>query len=496
MNKSVGSKSSKKNDAGHPNSDTLSKVNSLFDYAPISLWEEDFSPVKQKLDRLRADGITGLAGHLDAHPQLVDDLMASSVVLNVNRKTLEMFGASSQGELIENLPKIFGDKMRPLFRETLLYIWDGKLFYEHQAVNYSLKNELIDINFSWSVLPGNEKNYARVLVAITEITDRKRAERGLAETLAHYKRLFEHSPVSLWEEDFSLVKQHLDRLRTHGVKDIQKYMDDHPGFIDECMDEIIILDVNQRTLDLYGARTKPELLEHQKKVFRDEMRQHFQQQLVNFWNGKLDYEQEGVNYTLSGDRIEINLHLAVMPEDKDTFSRVLVSIEDITARKRADAYLKYLGTHDVLTGLYNRAFFEEERYRLELSRHFPVSIVIADLDGLKAINDFMGHAGGDDMLRRAAEVLKAAFRIEDVVARIGGDEYAVLLPDTDAEAAEQGLLRIRNLISLNNSFYHGPPLSLSIGVSTGEKGASLLEIQREADDLMYKEKKEKYRVKK
>src|SRR5205085_12588441 len=128
-----------------------------------------------------------------------------------------------------------------------------------------------------------------------------------------------------------------------------------------------------------------------------------------------------------------------------TYEHVLVSIEDITARKQAEDYLKYLGTHDVLTGLYNRAYFAEELARLGRGRRFPVSMIMADLNGLKEVNDSLGHAEGDKLIRRAAEVLQASVRAEDLVTRTGGDEFAIILPATTAEAAAEAVLRVQGV---------------------------------------------------
>jgi diguanylate cyclase (GGDEF)-like protein len=113
---------------------------------------------------------------------------------------------------------------------------------------------------------------------------------------------------------------------------------------------------------------------------------------------------------------------------------------------------------------------------------------MVDVDGLKATNDRQGHAAGDSLLRRTAQVLMQVFRVEDVVARIGGDEFAVLIPEADAAAAAQAVDRIRSVLSIHNRNTQGDPLGLSVGAATGEKGCSLAEILKEADSRMYREK--------
>ena len=133
-------------------------------------------------------------------------------------------------------------------------------------------------------------------------------------------------------------------------------------------------------------------------------------------------------------------------------------------------------------------FFDEEINRLERGRRFPVSIVMADIDGLKKINDFQGHASGDQLLKRAADVLAKSFRGEDMVARIGGDEFAALLPNADAEAAKQALKRIQNNIQEDNTGKNKFPLSISCGASTAEIGQNLKDALKQADKRMYKEK--------
>ncbi len=170
------------------------------------------------------------------------------------------------------------------------------------------------------------------------------------------------------------------------------------------------------------------------------------------------------------------------------------TILDITERKQTEEKLRYMSTHDPLTGLYNRGYFQEELERLELGRQFPVSIVVSDIDKLKYVNDTLGHAEGDDLITRAALMLKGAFRAEDVVARIGGDEFAVLLPSADAQVVEDALSRVMSKIEASNATGVSFPLSMSFGAATASKGERLEETLKLADKRMYEHKFKKTRT--
>lgn len=175
--------------------------------------------------------------------------------------------------------------------------------------------------------------------------------------------------------------------------------------------------------------------------------------------------------------------------DKDgVFLGISGSNRDITEHKRVEEKLQYLGTHDELTGLFNRAYFEVELERLAGGRHFPVSVVMADVDGLKKVNDLHGHAAGDRMLRQAATVLLETFRAEDVVARIGGDEFAVLLPLTDRHIVAELLKRIASSQEVVNCSGSDCVVSLSLGSATVRKGESLTKAIHRADMQMYQHK--------
>jgi diguanylate cyclase (GGDEF)-like protein len=158
--------------------------------------------------------------------------------------------------------------------------------------------------------------------------------------------------------------------------------------------------------------------------------------------------------------------------------------------KAMEEKLKYITYHDPITKVYNRVYFEQEMQRLSCGRFNPVGIVIADVDGLKIVNDTLGHKAGDELLISAAHLIQKCFRSSDVVSRIGGDEFAVLLPNCNEATVEEAILRIKNEITAYNREHAITiPLSLSLGYAVEQKiPLDMDELFKEADDRMYREK--------
>ncbi|PVE21326.1 histidine kinase [Microvirga sp. KLBC 81] len=464
----------------------------MFDLAPVSLWLEDYSGLKQLFEEWRADGVTSLRAHLEADPERVRACSGRIRVIKVNRKTLSLFEAENLTHLVDNLSQIFRADMLKTHIDELVQLWEGKLEFGSNTVNYTLSGKRLDIQLKGMILPGHEDGWDRVLVAIEDVTERETARRELAVSEAYARGLFEHSPVSLWVEDFSAVKQLLEDVRRQGISNFRTFTDVHPEFVTRCMSEIRVIDVNRHTLELFAAPDKKTLLGNLSEVFREEMQEHFREQLIDLWHGRIFQQREVVNYSLAGDGLHLHLQFSVLPGYEQDWSLVQVALTDITARKRAEAYLEYLGKHDVLTKLYNRSFYVDELNRLERKGPFPVTVVIIDLNGLKTANDQLGHAAGDALLRRAGEVLNKAVDKPSCAARIGGDEFALLLPGMEERDAKGVLESIENLLDVNNQFYTGLPLGFSMGLATSEPGERLESVVKRADLRMYEAKRAYY----
>lgn len=464
----------------------------MFDLAPVSLWLEDFSALRQLFDDWRAQGVTDIRSHLAQDAARLRQCTACFKVLQVNQRTLELFAASSQAQLLEGLDRVFRDDMHHQVASELEQLWSGSLEFSNQTVNYSLDGRRLNVQIRARILPGHEATWGRVLVSLEDTTAHMQAAHQLQRSERYARDLFAHSPVSLWVEDFSAVRRLLEEVRARGITDFRTFLKVHPEFIGRCMQEIRVVDVNEQTLRMFNAPSKEVLLNSTARIFRGEMQDSFAEQLQDLWDGKLFQEREVVNYSLSGDMLHIHMQFSVMADHVNSWDLVLLSLVDISARKKAEAYLEYLGKHDVLTQLRNRAFYVEELNRISRKGPWPLGVIALDLNGLKRINDEHGHAAGDAMLRRLGEVLSKAVDAPACAARIGGDEFMVLLPGLDERGALAVQERIASLVELNNQFYPGQPLSLAVGLTSCSQGESVEVAVHRADQRMYADKARHY----
>jgi diguanylate cyclase (GGDEF)-like protein/PAS domain S-box-containing protein len=194
------------------------------------------------------------------------------------------------------------------------------------------------------------------------------------------------------------------------------------------------------------------------------------------------------------DGASINVEYYSYPQFKDgKVMGTVVTFMDNTERKTAEERIKYLGEHDSLTDLYNRVFFENAMNEFDSEENLPVSIIFCDVNGLKLTNDIFSHAAGDALIKKCAEVMKEVCRDSDIVARVGGDEFIILLPNTPASIAEKIIERVSNeLAKVKIEAIH---CSMSMGHETKtEIGQDIEKIMASAENKMYSEKTLKQKI--
>jgi diguanylate cyclase (GGDEF)-like protein/PAS domain S-box-containing protein len=194
---------------------------------------------------------------------------------------------------------------------------------------------------------------------------------------------------------------------------------------------------------------------------------------------------------LSGSSVSSEIYISgiITPfKDSDTnFSGWVLTFHDVSHHKQKEKMISYHTFHDHLTGLYNRAFFDVEMQRLNSDRMLPLSLIMCDANGLKLVNDAFGHDDGDRLLQQVADILSRACRKEDIIARIGGDEFAILLPNVGSSEAHSIINRIHeNCVQQESTPI---PISISLGVATIESlSMEMTEVYRLAEERMYTSK--------
>ena len=286
-----------------------------------------------------------------------------------------------------------------------------------------------------------------------DVTLRKEAEKLLKASQLRYDQLAERSRSVTWEVDTKGCYTFISPVSelVFGYKPEQ--MIDKMYFYDLCYD--------QET----SNNLRVSVLEKQREITDFEL--------------KLRNKDNGVVWGLT-------YAFPVLDANGDTIAYKGIYI-DITYHKESQDKIKYLSFHDQLTGLYNRRFFEEEIKRLDAKENYPLSLVMIDANGLKLINDTFGHKAGDLVLKKIAEILKREFRSDDVIARVGGDEFVILLPNTDSAAVEKIIERVKKAASKEK--VEGIEVSVAYGWDTkSDPYTHIDDVFKRADTKMYSQK--------
>ncbi|MDZ7759544.1 MAG: PAS domain S-box protein [Desulfovermiculus sp.] len=277
-------------------------------------------------------------------------------------------------------------------------------------------------------------------------------------------------------------------------EDLKQERDYLNNILENSADAIAILDKqgtfirwNKRAAELFGY-TYEEIKQRKVFDFHSDQAQmdkmlHLLRQQGYVRDYEISFQRKG------GPDVPCSVSVTLLKDSSNRNIGSVSIVRDLSEWKETEQQLIYLCYHDTLCGLYNRNFFEKEMNRLSDGRYAPVGIIICDLDGLKFVNDTKGHKSGDQLLCQAADILRTTFRSSDIVARIGGDEFAVLVTGAD-QATTKGLVtRLKENVDDFNAHDRHIPLYMSIGYAVSQSQPIDMEgLFREADNRMYEEK--------
>lgn len=289
---------------------------------------------------------------------------------------------------------------------------------------------------------------------VRDITEEKKAKENLAKREAYYKAIFEGAGAAVLVIDEGTI-----------IQEVNNTFEKMTGFAKEEVEG------KMSWTEIVSEKDLEMMLRYHKKRRKDPSSVPTQYEFR--YMDKMGREKWGI------------VNVSLLPDNKS-----IVSLFDITERKTMEERLRFLSFHDPLTELYNRLYFDEELARLHKSRNLPISIIVVDLDGLKFINDNFGHKAGDNYIKDAAKVLKESLRASDVIARIGGDEFAIILTNTSEENVKKVMERIRKKVDEFNKISGKFPISLSMGYAIAqEEPVDMDHLLIEADHAMYEDKK-------
>ena len=357
-------------------------------------------------------------------------------IISINPAFTEMFGYHQDEIIGEEIDPLIANPDCMLEARNITHgVLNGKSMHEF-AKRKCKDGSLIDVEiFGQPIMVNNVQVGA--LGLYRDISIEKQAKESLAASEERFRRMFTDSPIALRMQDFSKAKARIDEKSEEIRSNFREYLNNYPEEVVKLFSLIEIIEFNTAALQLFNANSKEELQGKMYSILSKESRNEAIGIFCALLEGKTSLERELVYTRLDGKNVYTLTKISVMPGYEESWGRILFSNMDITDRKMAEERLTYISLHDIMTSLYNRAFFDEELARYEKSRMRPISILVMDIDDFKAINDRFGHPAGDNALQNIANIIQSSFREEDITARIGGDEFAVLLPGVDTEMAQK-----------------------------------------------------------
>jgi len=460
----------------------------LFEESPVSLWVEDFSPIKQHLDALKEQGVTDFRAYIRDHPELVEECVRLLRVVEVNRTTLRLYKVRDFRELLERMPAIITPEVKPLLEEELLAIWNGKQEFEGIGLNRTAAGEPIHIHLRWRVFPGYEHDYSRVLVSILDITDRVEME----EKLRTYVDKLAALHRAVWDLQRCRTVEEVCRTAVEGAHRILGFSICNIGLVegDMIVPVVTVGEIRARPFKR-GEGLVWKTLEKQRSFWGE---------LGEIPGAKpVDARLKSVISVPIGDLgvfQAASFEPGAFTEDDVRLVEILAGhVGEEIRRVRLEEQLREQAIRDPLTGLYNRRHLMEileQEVRRAREEEYSFVVLVADLNNFKRINDRYGHPFGDEVLKEVADIFRKTLRESDLIFRYGGDEFVLLFPEVDGSALEVAQ-KVKEAVArwVEERGLDSLEIGISLGMAVWRPEAPLSpeELLRRADRDLYRSKR-------
>lgn len=499
------------------------RFRSLFENAPISLWEEDFSLVVAYMDELRRSEVTDFRAYFETHPDAVADCVRMVKIIDINETTLRLYQARTKEDFLQGIDRAFCEESFPVFREEIIALAEGKTRFDGEAINQTLKGDKIHIAISSIVAPSSDGPSHRIFVAISDITKYKQAEQIIQQNneklarsatelkmrnremalLSEMGGLFQACQTS--EEAYTVIAQFASRLFTTESGGLSVFNASRNAL--NVMVNWGQAPVMQRGFDPNACwALRRGRLHVEDDTGSGMVCSHLtQQSLVASLCVPLVAQGDTLGVFTLISTVSPETNSARLDQESRPFSETKLQLATAFAEHiglaLANLYLREALRHqairDPLTNLYNRRYMGEtlgrELKRAERKRT-QLGVIMLDIDHFKRFNDTFGHEAGDIILRELGNFFQTHIREEDIACRYGGEEFTLILPDSSLVDICKRAEDLREGIKQLNARYNGMTLgaiTLSFGISAfPEHGETSEGLLRAADQALYRAKAE------
>ncbi|PPE72523.1 hypothetical protein C3942_18465 [Solimonas fluminis] len=316
------------------------RYRNLFQAMAASFWELDFSAVGAMLQRLRKAGVTDLRAHFAANPGLVREMMRATRILDVNEQTVTLFGLGDRAGLMDNVEPFWAESSNHTYAESVIAAVTGQPHYVAETRLRRIDGSEFDGLFTACFAP-EAVGRGKLLIGVIDISERKRAYAELERSESRYRNLFQAMAVSFLQLDSSGLNKLFAELRAQGVTDLHPYIDQHPEFLEKAMEASVVIDVNERSLKLLGAKDRNELLGPVTKYWIPGHYDAFRGSIEAGFRREAGFQAETRKRTVDGREIDVLFFVTAPPEMRDN-GIVLVGNIDISEQVAARAAVRQM----------------------------------------------------------------------------------------------------------------------------------------------------------